>query len=782
MEAAPSAPSQGEGQFAHATVPTRIPGVLADPELRFILVKRPGEPYHGRASLGKEPFEDQWETQNNYAFDHQRLLAHLSTGGNYGVVAGYGHLIMIDADTDDVIRAVEESLPATFTVKTGKGRHFYYKCPDLETNLTLDAHEGGEKKNVGHVQVTRKQCVGPGSVHQTGRRYEVLHERPIATVSAAAVRSAVSPWTRLEESEQRAQEERSAAEKHVTDLDSLRCEAIVGTSKFLKRGSGYQGPHPVHGSDTGANFTIDTTKNVWHCFRHGTGGGAIQLVAVVEGIIPCDDAKREGLRGDKFRAAIKIAAEKYGLKLQERRPRRTKKDEGEDPGEIATRLMAGAHFRTLNDTEEVFYYEGGIYHPFGEAKLRELVEKDQANAATIRDASEVLFHVRARTYISRSLFTPLPDEVWVANGIFNVLTGELKPFTPDRPSLAKFDYPFDPKADCPSIKKFLSEVLYPEDVSAVQELFGYFLLKDHRFQKAFMFVGEGANGKSTLIALMKAFLGKDNVSCVSLQEVSENKFAMATLYQKMANLYPDLTTHALKATGQFKALTGGDAVTAEHKYAHPFTFVNYAKMVFSANQLPKVPDQTDAFFRRWIIFTFPNQFVGAKADPNLGARLTTAQELSGLLNWAVEGLRRLLAAGDFSRLRSIDEVRETYERMASPLHAFIMDMIIQDSDSWIPKDEFYDAYAKYCREKQLPPTSKNVIGREISQYISVTSVKQRTGAGARVHIWKGIRFQSQEEREVEIHQATLPDSAAPQDRAPQSDEQDRPPDNPPDYV
>lgn len=433
--------------------------------------------------------------------------------------------------------------------------------------------------------------------------------------------------------------------------------------------------------------------------------------------------------------------------------------EGPKAPPIADEILSRMHFRTLEDTEELFWYDEGIYRPYGEAKVREIVERMCDNHATARLANEVLFHIRARTYISRMVFTPPPDEVWVENGIYNVLTGDLEPFSPDRPSLGKLPLSHDETADCPAIKKFLSEVLYAEDIPAIQELFGYLLLKDYRYQKAFMFVGEGANGKSSLIALMKAFLGVDNIACVSLQELSENKFAMAALYQKMANLYPDLTAQALKHTGQFKALTGGDAITGEHKYHAPFKFVNFAKMVFSANQLPKVHDQTDAFFRRWVIFTFPNQFVGAKADPNLLAKLTTKAELSGLLTWAVEGLKRLITAGDFSRMRSIDETREIYERMSSPLHAFIMDEIIAETDAWITKDEFYDAFTAYCRDKKLPATSKNVIGRDLAQYVTAKSEHRRVGPGARKHTWVGIRRKTKEEKEEEVRQEAAKDAA-----------------------
>ena len=112
--------------------------------------------------------------------------------------------------------------------------------------------------------------------------------------------------------------------------------------------------------------------------------------------------------------------------------------------------------------------------------------------------------------------------------------------------------------------------------------------------------------------------------------------------------------------------------------------------------------------------------------------------MSGIFNWALIGLRRLLNRGGFE-FKETEKVRDKYQRMASPLYAFVKDCIEVDSDGWISKENFYNAYADYCRAKNLPTSDKSVVGKELPAYIHVESSQPRV-SGRRVRIWKGIKF------------------------------------------
>ncbi|HIE29270.1 TPA: hypothetical protein EYP66_18520, partial [Candidatus Poribacteria bacterium] len=406
---------------------------------------------------------------------------------------------------------------------------------------------------------------------------------------------------------------------------------------------------------------------------------------------------------------------------------------------LADVIMNQFVFITLNDSEEVLFYNNGVFRPGGESIIKHYCEKYLGEEANNHRVNEVIGHIWRLTYIDRSKFDNNKNLIAVENGVLDLETMELYPHSPKYLLTVKLHVKYDPEADCPEIKKFFSEVLHQDDIPVIEELFGYCLYRDYFIQKAFMFVGEGNNGKSTLISLLREFLGKANVSSKSLQELVEDRFATSELYGKMANLFADIPDKALKNTGIFKMLTGGDMLEAQRKFQHPFKFVNYAKLIFSANKLPETYDETDAFFRRWIIINFPNKFEGDKADKKLIEKLTKPEELSGLLNLALAGLKRLLEKGDFSGSKSTDEIREEYIRMSDPVGAFVLDCVEVASEEWVSKDDFYNSFCEYCRRNKLPTVPKNKIAEKLQRHIKVEDYRPEI-EGKRIRAWKGIRL------------------------------------------
>lgn len=412
------------------------------------------------------------------------------------------------------------------------------------------------------------------------------------------------------------------------------------------------------------------------------------------------------------------------------------------PAWLAKEIMYHYHFMTLQDTNEIYAYNNdlGIYKPNGESLIRIFTSISLGDLHRKHYAEEVVYQIRVSTYIPREEFK-VPDGLLVLeNGVFDIANNKLNPFTPKILALNRIPIKYNPSADCPKIKKFISDIVPPKDEKILQEATGYLLKRGYPYQKAFMMVGDGANGKTTFLNLLIRFIGADNVSSISLQELVSSRFAAAELYGKMANIYDDLSQNALKRTGQFKMATGGGRMKGERKFRNPFFFVNDAKMFFSANQIPEADDTTIAFFRRWTIINFPNKFVGDDADPDLLEKLTTEDELSGFLNWALEGLKRLNQQGDFSHSKTVDEIQEQYERMSSPIKAFRIDHLEIAPESLIPKDELYTLYVEYCIKNQLPAKAKNIFSmllyRELPN-IAETRIREKK---KRVQCWKGVRF------------------------------------------
>ncbi len=413
------------------------------------------------------------------------------------------------------------------------------------------------------------------------------------------------------------------------------------------------------------------------------------------------------------------------------------------PKSLADWIAEKYKFVTSMDNEEIFVYNNGIYHEEGEALIKEEVEKiGEKNyfKITTHLTNEVINHIKRRTYVKRNDFNKHSHLIHLQNGIYNLKTNELQNFDPKIISTTQLPIEYDPKADCPTIQKFLSEILHESDIPTIQELFGYCLLKSYTIQKAFLFIGEGSNGKSTLLALLKAFLGKENIASISLQELENDRFAKANLFGKLANIYPDLTDEQMKKTGVFKMLTGGDPISADQKFKGRVDFVNYAKLCFSANKAPEVLEDSDAFFRRWIIVTFPNTFTDETADKNILQKLTTPEELSGLFNWAIEGLNRLLENGRFTNSESVEVLREHYTRVSSPLQAFVMDCCKTGIDEWIWKNDLYSAYVQYCQDKKLPVKAKNKFGMDLATVVPALSDAMKKRNGRQERFWRGINL------------------------------------------
>lgn len=367
-------------------------------------------------------------------------------------------------------------------------------------------------------------------------------------------------------------------------------------------------------------------------------------------------------------------------------------------------LMEEHTYKTYEDNEEMTVYNDGIYHSNAQNRVKADIENTWQKEGNTHIVAEIINHMKRQTYTKREMFN-LPEYIAVKNGLIDVKTGIVHPFNPQKLYTYTLPIEYSPEAKCPQIDKFLSEVLKPDDIIIAYEIIGYCLWHGYPIHKAIMLHGGGSNGKSTFINLLKSFLGNDNTSSVSLQELCDGEYSSGWLYGKLANMYADLEDKSLKSTGRFKILTGADTITTNVKYGQPITFTNCAKMIFSANKIPATYDDTDAFYRRWVILHFARTFTDKEANKNLINDLTTPEELSGLLNESLKALKGVLDRGYFSSSKTTEELREEYTRLSDPIGAFILDCVIQgdlnDETIRTKKEEIFHAYINYCKDRRL---------------------------------------------------------------------------------
>jgi len=168
----------------------------------------------------------------------------------------------------------------------------------------------------------------------------------------------------------------------------------------------------------------------------------------------------------------------------------------------------------------------------------------------------------------------------------------------------------------------------------------------------------------------------------------------------MANTYGDLPKTVVIDTGHFKNLTGEDTVEGEQKFKTAFNFNNKAKMTYAANYIPMLREADDAFYGRWLILPYVNSCYGNE-DATLTKRLTTPEELSGILNMALNGLKRLRSNNwKFSYTLTGSDV---YERLSNPVVAFLKDGYQASDIGRITKTDLARDYGEWAKKNGMPP-------------------------------------------------------------------------------
>lgn len=434
---------------------------------------------------------------------------------------------------------------------------------------------------------------------------------------------------------------------------------------------------------------------------------------------------------------------------------------------IATYIMNNNSIKTIRDdkNEEMYIYKEGIYLENAKSYIKEFTEEILGSQYTKQKANNVIEKIVANTYIEMDEFFNQQMEykylVPVLNGILDIESNELLPFSDCYYFFNKLNIFYDKEIKPVKILEFISQITKSkEDVKVIQELFGFCLVKDYTFEKAFMFYGEhGRNGKSKLLTILKEFVGSNNVSGIDLQDFGEDIFALSNLRNKLVNIGSDISNKDISNTSTFKKLTGRDIIQANRKNQSRVQFINYAKMIFAANELPPIHTNSNAFWERWVIIDFPYQFLPQKEidalplekregvylqDPSIIEGLITEKEMSGLLNWAIEGLSRLLINKDFSNKDTSKDIHVSWLRKSNSVAAFILDFVIEDYESFVPKSEFKRFYLSYCRSNGLKPIGDKLIKSTIESETGATT-KRRTsfieGIGNEsVYVWEGIKF------------------------------------------
>ncbi|WP_404336415.1 phage/plasmid primase, P4 family [Planococcus rifietoensis] len=356
----------------------------------------------------------------------------------------------------------------------------------------------------------------------------------------------------------------------------------------------------------------------------------------------------------------------------------------------------------------LYLYKDGVYHRDQGGLVGRMVVEKLGDMYKKNHLAETLSYLQNKRWIKAEKVDTSTSLINVRNGLLEWKTGVLHPHSPKHLSTIQLPIDYNPAAKAPNTEKFFRDIVPSDTVPTLFEWLGYSSIPSTRYEKAVILTGSASNGKSKFLELYERFIGKDNTSNVTLQDLEHNRFKLAQLQGKLANVYADISSQAMEKTSVFKTVVSGDRVSAEFKGKDSFDFKPFARLTFSANELPKSRDLTDGYFRRLIIVDFPNTFGknGLRKDPHILDKITTDEELSGLLNMALEGLKRLSQNGEFTENESTLKAIEEYRRNIDPLISFLDEECYLEEEANVDKQELYDAYKLWALNAGVKPLGK----------------------------------------------------------------------------
>ncbi len=417
---------------------------------------------------------------------------------------------------------------------------------------------------------------------------------------------------------------------------------------------------------------------------------------------------------------------------------------------ISDILINHYNIKTTGEEKKEFYIYKNGYYQKNKEKLEEAIQDILSYKNKVYLTREILGHISRKTFITRDKLNNIDRNlICLKNGIFNIKTNKLIPHNKKYHFISQIPVNYNKKKQCSKFLKFLSEILSEKKIIIIQELFGMALYRKYFPKKAFIFVGLKNTGKTTLLTILSSFIGKQNISSVDLQKINSNNFAMAGLYKKYLNIYDDLSAKDITDTGKFKILTGDGVCPAEYKFGNQFTFVNYAKLVFACNKIPQIKDiDDDAYFGRWIIISFKN--IVKKINPfRADEIINNKEEMSGILNWALIGLKRVLKNLQYSYNKTDTEIKEEMLMNNNSIAQFAYNNLIQKSGEWISKQDLYEKYCEYTNKNDLPVETINTFGRKILDYADYI-IDSREG---KIRGWRNVSMITNEEDYVDIEEA-----------------------------
>lgn len=328
------------------------------------------------------------------------------------------------------------------------------------------------------------------------------------------------------------------------------------------------------------------------------------------------------------------------------------------------------------------------------------------------------------------------------NGVLDVIEDQMLPFSPDLVVTNQIPWDYDPDAESDLVDTVLDNIACqdPDIRALLEECIGYCFFRRNELRKAFILTGNKRGGKSTYLDCIKAILGEDNISALDLSEIGD-RFNTSMMFGKLANIGDDIGDEFLKGSqvAIFKKVVAGNRIKAEYKGVTPFEYDPYVKLLFSANEIPRMRDRGGAVLDRLIIIPFNAVFDKSQEDydPFLKYKLQEPEPVQYMIRLGVEGLRRILAGNrGFTKSSLVQKQLQEYNEENNPILGFLKDLDVDVDILNVPTRDVYRKYTVFCNENGFTAVGNKIFSKQINNILGTTTRQVRLNDNKRVHVFE----------------------------------------------
>ncbi|HEY8559486.1 MAG TPA: phage/plasmid primase, P4 family [Pyrinomonadaceae bacterium] len=408
--------------------------------------------------------------------------------------------------------------------------------------------------------------------------------------------------------------------------------------------------------------------------------------------------------------------------------------------ELLAKIKA-QHFDLARKNDFIFAFNGAFWKEIDRELIKDFLG-EVAGKLSVHALEAQHYKFKNELYnqfLSAANFKPVEQRsdvvlINLENGTFEISKDfqTIRPFSSKDFLTYQLPFEFHEKAVCPIFQKYLDKVLPEKELqNVVAEFFGYVFTRGLKMEKALLLYGSGANGKSVLFDIMNALLGKENIANFSLSNLLE-EHNRALIAYKLLNYGSEI--NAGKTKDEFKNLVSTEPIQARLKYGQSFQMENYAKLAFNCNELPKDFDHSNAYFRRLLIIPFRVTVPEIEQDKTL-ARKIIKNELAGVFNWIIAGLKRLLESERFTESEIVRETLRLYKRESDSVAMFIDEnQYAPDAEHFELLKDLYGNYRAFCVDDGYKPLNKKNFRKRFEDNGFIV---EQVNNGNRVYLTRG---------------------------------------------